>query len=104
MKLSIEHNLSKDKAIKCAKELLAELSEKQAHLIQKPVQLWSENECQFSLKVRGAIVKGNIVVESENINITAKLPISLNLFKWMIIDVIKNKTIEIVERCKDTTS
>ena len=103
MKLSIEHNLDEIKALKCAKELLIELSKKQAHLIQKPVQVWTDNECIFSFKVKGAIVKGVIVVSSKSINIEAKLPLTLNLFKGMVTDAIKNKTEEILTKCRDAS-
>lgn len=100
MEIRIEHNLPEKKALKCAKQLLSELSHDQAKLLHKPVQMWDENQCKFSFQIRANTVTGTISVLSDTINISAKLPVSLSLFKGIIKETIQKKSREMLDNCQ----
>jgi hypothetical protein len=101
MEISIEHDLSQEEALKCAKQLLSELSHSQAKFVSKPVQLWDENVCKFSFQAKGSSITGNIFVKPDNILIKAKLPMTLSLFKGIIKETIEKKSREMIAKCKD---
>ncbi|MEA2042809.1 MAG: polyhydroxyalkanoic acid system family protein [Bacteroidota bacterium] len=102
MNIAINHKLKKDKALVCAKNLLSELRNNNSSIISNPVQVWTENECNFSFTIKGSVVKGTILVLENEIKIKGKLPITLNLFKGLISETIIKKTNMLLSECSET--
>lgn len=100
MEIKLQHNLPKTQARECAKKILSDLSHQQARLISKPVQMWDEDDCKFSFSVKGSTVTGSIQVSEKSIDIKAKLPMTLSIFKGMIKETIAKKAKELIEECR----
>jgi len=100
MNIKIKHNLQGEKALNCAKHILDGLKEEHQDKISNLVQIWTGNKSKFSFRLKGISVTGTIVVNSDNLEISGKLPFAAMLFQGVIEDTIKKNADKMLTECK----
>lgn len=100
MKIIIEHKLQEDNALCCAKKILDELKEEHHDKISNLVQMWTDNESQFSFRLKGISITGTIRVNAGNIEIFGSLPFAARIFQGVIEDAIKKNAQKMLDNCK----
>jgi len=101
MNIKIEHQLSADKVLACSKTLIDSLKEEHSDRITHLVQIWNENESNFSFRLSGFNIEGKLIVNKDNIEITGTLPLAAMLFKKMIEETIRNHAEKMLKECKE---
>jgi hypothetical protein len=96
LNLSIPHNLSAEEALGRIKNLLSNLKKDHQDLIDKSDENWEGNTGNFSFSVKGFDLSGIIAVNSSSVDINAKLPFAVSLFKGKISQVITDKAKELL--------
>ena len=91
VKVSIEHKLDKDDAKEKIKSLLINLKEQFKDKISNVTESWDEYRSDFSFKVMGIPIKGNLFVENTLVKLDGKIPFAAVPFKKMIETTIKNE-------------
>ena len=99
MKIELEHNLPYDIAIKCAEKLFTELTEKFKDEFSDLKQEKNGNKINFSVKVRGMKISGNIIVNEKNVTIESKLPFAARVFQGLIENKIKENADKEISKC-----
>ncbi|MBN1251620.1 MAG: polyhydroxyalkanoic acid system family protein [Bacteroidales bacterium] len=91
LKISVEHNLNKDEAKERIMNLLANLKNEFKDKVSNVNEIWNEYNSEFSFRIMGLPVKGNLTVETETIVLDGKLPIAALPFKRNIESLIRNE-------------
>ena len=91
VKVSINHKLEKDVAKEKIKNLLINLKEEFKDKISNVTETWNEYISDFSFKVMGMPIKGNLIVENSFVKLDGKIPFAAVPFKKMIETTIKNE-------------
>lgn len=96
LKLNIPHKLSTEEALGRIKNLLSTLKKDHQDLIDKSEENWVGNTGNFSFSVKGFDLSGIIDVNPSSVDINAKLPFAVSLFKGKISQVITDKAKELL--------
>jgi hypothetical protein len=96
IKLHIPHKLTEEEALGRIKTLLHKLKHEQKNRISNVKEEWSHGTGHFHFTAQGFDLSGVIKVHAGNIDIHAKLPFAVSLFKNRIKEVILEKAHEIL--------
>lgn len=99
MKVEIEHNFPKDKAINCAEKIFKNLSEKFEDEFSDLEQTTKDNEIEFSFKARGMNISGTITVNENDVSIESRLPFAARMFQGIIENKIKENADKLMADC-----
>lgn len=91
MNINIPHKLSNDEALSRIKTLLTKLKTEQKDVVSNVREEWNGNKGNFAFTAKGFDVEGVITVNEGMVDIDAKLPFALSLFKGAISKFIKDK-------------
>lgn len=100
MTIQLNHNLDTEKGIVCAEKIFKRLSEEYKDEFSDLQQETNGNIINFSFKIRGMNIKGDITVEKNKVTINSKLPFAAKLFQGMIEDKIKENANKMISNCK----
>ncbi|PZR27683.1 MAG: hypothetical protein DI535_09695 [Citrobacter freundii] len=96
LKINIPHKLSSEEATARIKKLLTNLREEHKDLIQHASEEWEGSNGKFGFSVKGFDLAGTIGVSDSAVDINAKLPFAVSLFKGAISKVITDKANELL--------
>ena len=96
LKLNIPHKLPADEALIRIKKLLTNLRQDHKDLISNADEEWDGNTGKFGFSVKGFDLGGTIRVNDSAVDINAKLPFAVSLFKGAIARVITDKANELL--------
>jgi Putative polyhydroxyalkanoic acid system protein (PHA_gran_rgn) len=96
IKLHIPHKLTEEEALGRIKTLLHKLKHEQKNKISNVKEEWSHNTGHFHFTAQGFDLSGVIKVHAANIDIHAKLPFAVSIFKSRIKAVILEKAHEVL--------
>ncbi len=99
MTIELNHNLEQEKGIICAEKIFNQLSEEYKDEFSDLKQNTVGNIINFSFKIRGMNIKGNITVEKDKVIIKSKLPFAARIFRGMIEDKIKENADKMISQC-----
>lgn len=100
MKIELKHNLDTEKGIICAEKIFKQLSEEYKDEFSDLIQKTNGNIIDFSFKIRGMFIKGDIIVDKEKVTIKSKLPFAAKIFQGMIENKIKENADNMISKCK----
>ena len=86
---SVPHGLSQEEATERVKRFLERIREKYGEQVSDLQEEWGENRGSFSFKTYGFNVKGNLLVEQEQVKVEGDLPFAAMMFKGRIESTIK---------------
>jgi putative polyhydroxyalkanoate system protein len=95
--ISVPHSLSKEEVASRAKNLLSNLKEKYAGMIDSVTEEWGGYEGSFILSAKGFNVSGTMNITDNSIDIEGKMPMALSFFKGAIEGSIKKAAEEMVK-------
>ena len=90
-KMSIQHSLPEDEAVRRIKNELAGLKTQFADKISGLQEDWNGNTCEFSLSIKGFSGTGTMNVKPNEIEISGEIPFPIILFKDKIESAIREK-------------
>jgi len=96
LKLNIPHQLSTEEATARIKKLLTDLRNDHKDLVENAQEEWNGNAADFRFSVKGFDLAGKIAVSDNAVDINAKLPFAVSLFKGAISKVITDKANELL--------
>lgn len=96
LKLHITHKLSQDEALGRIKSLLHKLKHEQKNNISNVKEEWSHETGHFHFTTMGFDLSGVIKVHGGGIDIHAKVPLAVYLFRNKIKQVIQEKAGELL--------
>ena len=96
LKMHIPHKLSEEEALGRIKTLLHKLKHEQKERISNVREEWSHNVGHFHFTAQGFDLSGIIKVHNGIIDIHAKMPFTVYLFKNKIRQVIEEKAHELL--------
>lgn len=91
LKMNIPHNLTPDEARSRIRNLLAKLKEEQKDKISGLKEEWNGHTGSFQFTAMGYHLSGVIRVQSSEIDLDAKIPFAVSLFKGKIKQIIMDK-------------
>jgi len=94
----ISHILEKNEALVKVKNLLGDAKIKYAELVSEPTEEWNEDVCNFSFKTYGAVIKGTMQVEENNVTISAEIPFWMKPFAARIEEVFEKQAKELLAK------
>ncbi|RLD50331.1 MAG: hypothetical protein DRI94_08885 [Bacteroidetes bacterium] len=100
MRIELTHDLEKEKGTACAEKIFKQLSDEYKDEFSDLEQETNGNIINFSFKIRGMHVKGNITVNNKNVVIDSKLPFAARMFQGMIETKIKENAEKMISECK----
>lgn len=99
MTIELNHNLEKERGVICAENIFKQLTEEYKDEFFDLKQETNGNIIDFSFKIRGMQIKGNITVEKDKVIIESKLPFAARMFQGMIEDKIKENADKMISQC-----
>lgn len=96
LKMHIPHKLSQEEALGRIKTLLHKVKHEQKDNISNVKEEWSHDTGHFHFKAMGFDLSGVIKVHNESVDIHAKVPMAVYLFRNKIKQVIEDKAHEIL--------
>lgn len=96
LKLHIPHHLTQEEALGRIKTLLHKLKHEQKSKISHVKEEWSHGTGHFHFTVQGFDISGAIKVHAGNIDIHAKFPLAVSIFKNKIKKIIEEKAEELL--------
>ena len=84
IKITIEHQLEKNDARDKIKNMLKNLKEEFNDKISNVSETWDDYSSDFSFKVFGMPIKGNLFVENSSVKLDSKIPFAAVPFKRTI--------------------
>jgi len=96
IRLHIPHKLAQEEALGRIKTLLHKLKHEQKNNISNVKEEWSHDTGHFHFTAQGFDLSGVIKVHNGSIDIHAKVPLAVYLFKNKIKNVIQEKAHEIL--------
>lgn len=100
LKVSIHHHLPKDEAISRIKELFTTLKHEQKDKISNVKEDWKDGTGTIHFTAQGFELSAIIAVHRSSVDIDAKVPFAVYLFKGKIKEVIKTKAEEVLSKEK----
>ena len=88
--IPIQHQLTKDEALKRVKRLLTQTKKEHGDKIDNLKETWKGNVGTFSFTAQGFIISGTIRVSEDSVELEGKLPFAFGFFKRKIEKVIKD--------------
>lgn len=99
MTIEINHNLEKEKSLICAEKIFKQLSEEYKEEFSDLKQGTNGNIINFSFKIKGIQINGNITAENNKVIIESKLPFAARMFQGMIENKIKENADKMISQC-----
>jgi Putative polyhydroxyalkanoic acid system protein (PHA_gran_rgn) len=96
IRLHIPHKLAQEEALGRIKTLFHKLKHEQKNNISNLKEEWSHDTGHFHFTAQGFDLSGVIKVHGNNIDIHAKVPLAVYLFKNKIKAVIQEKAHEVL--------
>ena len=96
LKLHIPHKLSQEEALGRIKSLLHKLKHEQKSHLSNVKEEWSHDTGHFNFTTKGFDLSGVIKVHNGSIDIHAKVPFAVYLFRSKIKQVIQEKAGELL--------
>lgn len=96
IKVDVAHSLSQDIATERVKGLLNKLKADYGDMIQDLNESWNGNSSQFSFKVMGMSVKGNLNVDSDFVSLDGQIPLAALPFKKTIEGKIREEALKLL--------
>lgn len=96
IKMHIPHKLSEEEALGRIKTLLHKIKHEQKEKISNVKEEWSHNTGHFHFTAQGFDLSGVIKVHNGIVDIHAKVPLAVYLFRNRIKQVIEEKAHEIL--------
>ena len=100
LKVSIHHHLPKEEAIARVKKLFSSLRHEQKEKISDVKEEWKDGTGTIHFTARGFDLSAIVAVHRSSVDIDAKVPFAVYLFKGKIKEVIKSKAEEILSKEK----
>jgi len=100
LKVSIHHHLHKDEAITRIKKLFTNLKHEQKDKISHVKEEWHDGISTIHFSAQGFDLSAIVTVHRSSVDIDAKVPFAVYLFKNKIKDVIKTKAEELLSHEK----
>ncbi|NOZ34660.1 MAG: hypothetical protein GXO80_05105 [Chlorobi bacterium] len=100
MIIQINHNLDKERGIICAEKIFFKLAEQYKDEFSDLKQETNGNEIDFSFKIRGMKINGQITVNENKVVIESNLPFAARIFQGMIETQIKENADKMLSECK----
>ncbi len=100
MRVELNHDLKTEKATACAEKIFKQLAEEYKDEFSDLEQETKVNIIDFSFKIRGMYIKGNIIVEENKVIIESKLPFAARIFQGMIENKIKENADRMMSECR----
>ena len=91
IKITIEHQLEKNDAKEKIKNLLTNLKEEFKDKISNVTETWNDYNSNFSFKVMGMPIKGDLFVENALVKLDSKIPFAAVPFKKTIESTIRKE-------------
>jgi len=95
LKLSIHHSLPQLEALSRIKNSLTKLKHEQNDKVSGIKEDWQNETCIFQFTALGFTVSGTLTVHPSRIELFAKVPFAVFLFRNKISKIIKEKAIEL---------
>jgi|SRR5215204_3918680 len=96
LKVSIHHHLHKEEAISRIKKLFTNLKHEQKDKISNVKEDWKDGTGTIHFSAQGFDLSAIVAVHRSTVEIDAKVPFAVYLFKGKIKDVIKTKAEEVL--------
>jgi len=96
IKVDVEHTLSQDIATERVKGLLNKLKVDYGDMIQEMKESWNGNSSNFSFKVMGMSVNGNLSVSSSVVTLDGQIPLAALPFKKTIEGKIREEALKLL--------
>jgi putative polyhydroxyalkanoic acid system protein len=96
LEMTINHNLPQQEALQRIKKLLSETKRDHGDKIQDLKETWNGNEGNFSFKAQGFDISGTLSVEASSVELKAKIPFAVSLFKGQITKAINEKATQLL--------
>jgi hypothetical protein len=96
IKINIPHQLSQEEALKRVKGLIGKFKTELGDSISNVSEEWEGETGQFGFSARGFDISGLIRVNDTSLDIDAKVPFAVSLFKGKIKQVIQEKASELL--------
>ena len=84
LSLTHAHSLGKDEALTRLKNFLARVKERHQDKLGNLEETWTDNQLQCSFSAMGFKVKGDVVVEDDQVRVNGQLPMAAMMFKGKI--------------------
>jgi len=97
MEISVNHGLGKAEAKSRIQNLLVKLKQDFSDKISDETESWTEYNADYSFKLMGMKISGNVLVDESLVTISGNLPFAVLPFKGMIESSIKSKAIELLK-------
>jgi hypothetical protein len=96
IKINIQHQLPQQEALIRVRGLLDKLKQEQQDKISNVKQEWKDGKGNFRFTTRGFDLSGVINVNPSSVQIDAKVPFAVSLFKIKIKEAIEKKARELL--------
>ncbi|MCW3089928.1 MAG: hypothetical protein JWP81_997 [Ferruginibacter sp.] len=96
LKFSIPHQLPQEEALSRIKGLIGKLKQEQKDKVTNVKEDWKDETGNFEFTAQGYDLSGVIMVNPSRIDIDAKVPFAVSLFKGKIKDLIEKKAKELL--------
>ena len=96
LKVTVHHHLSKDEAITRIKKLVSNLKHEQKDKISNLHEEWKDGTGTLHFSAQGFDLSAVVTFHHSSIDIDAKVPFAVYLFKGKIKEVIKTKAEEVL--------
>jgi len=100
MKIELSHDLDTEKGTLCAEKIFKQLSEEYKDEFSDLEQKTNGNIIDFSFKIRGMHINGNITVLKDKVLIESKLPFAARIFQGTIENKITENAYKMIAECK----
>ena len=100
LKVSIHHHMPKEEAISRIKKLFTSLRHEQKDKISNVKEEWKDGTGTIHFSAQGFDLSAIVAVHRSSVDIDAKVPFAIYLFKGKIKDVIKTKAEELLSHEK----
>ena len=91
LRLSIPHQLPQDEALRRIQNMLTQMKNDHSDKISDLHESWTGYEGRFSFTAQGFSVTGKLVVHPAEVELDAKIPFALSLFKGAISGMISER-------------
>lgn len=94
--INVPHQLPQEEALSRIRNLVSNLKAEQKDKISNVTEHWADNTGNFGFTAYGYELSGTITVHPASIDIDAKVPFAVSLFKGTIQDIIHRKASELL--------
>ena len=91
LSLTHSHSLGKQEALDRLQRFLARVKERHQDKVSNLQETWNDNQMTYSFSAYGFSVKGDMVVEDDQVKVNGQLPIAAMMFKGKIEQTIKDE-------------